>query len=232
MVLAPYSAVLMPDARESLGIELQDSVLVFDEAHNLLDAINSAHSTAVTGEVRRAQQECQHSTAICCCCWSVTTLTVNASRCTSCMLLSRGCGAHCRRCPDWAALPHPAYLVCAAAAWQLLSVQRSLTAYYDRFKAVLNPLNAQNIQRLLHIAAALHTYLQPRQAAPSDEQQQQQPGAGSTHTTAAGAAAGSSSSGSRLSTVNDMLFDLGLDNINMFELAHWVRDNKMAFKVS
>jgi chromosome transmission fidelity protein 1 len=50
VVLAPYSAVLMPDARESLGIELQDSVLVFDEAHNLLDAINSAHSTTVTGE--------------------------------------------------------------------------------------------------------------------------------------------------------------------------------------
>jgi hypothetical protein len=31
------------------GIELQDSVLVFDEAHNLLDAINSAHSTTITG---------------------------------------------------------------------------------------------------------------------------------------------------------------------------------------
>lgn len=50
VVLAPYSAVLMPDARESLGIELQDSVLVFDEAHNLLDAINSAHSSTVTGK--------------------------------------------------------------------------------------------------------------------------------------------------------------------------------------
>lgn len=31
--------------------------------------------------------------------------------------------------------------------------------------------------------------------------------------------------------VNDLLFDLGLDNINMFQLARWVRDNKMAFKV-
>lgn len=51
VVLAPYSAVLMPDARESLGIDLQDSVLVFDEAHNLLDAINSAHSTSVSGEL-------------------------------------------------------------------------------------------------------------------------------------------------------------------------------------
>jgi chromosome transmission fidelity protein 1 len=55
VVLAPYSAVLMPDARESLGIELQDSVLVFDEAHNLLDAINSAHSTTMTGVHRGVQ---------------------------------------------------------------------------------------------------------------------------------------------------------------------------------
>jgi Rad3-related DNA helicase len=49
VVLAPYSSLLLPDARHSLGIELQDSVVVFDEAHNLLDAINGSHSTAVTG---------------------------------------------------------------------------------------------------------------------------------------------------------------------------------------
>lgn len=55
VILAPYSAVLLPDARESLGIVLQDSVLVFDEAHNLLDAINSAHSTAVTGAAGQAR---------------------------------------------------------------------------------------------------------------------------------------------------------------------------------
>jgi Rad3-related DNA helicase len=54
VVLAPYHAVLMPDARDSLGIELQDSVLVFDEAHNLLDALNSAHSTTVTGTTQAA----------------------------------------------------------------------------------------------------------------------------------------------------------------------------------
>jgi Rad3-related DNA helicase len=54
VVLAPYNAVLMPDARDSLGIELQDSVLVFDEAHNLLDALNSAHSTTVTGKTQAA----------------------------------------------------------------------------------------------------------------------------------------------------------------------------------
>jgi chromosome transmission fidelity protein 1 len=58
VVLAPYSAVLMPDARDSLGIQLQDSVLVFDEAHNLLDAINGAHSTTVTCECYEQGQAC------------------------------------------------------------------------------------------------------------------------------------------------------------------------------
>jgi chromosome transmission fidelity protein 1 len=49
IVLAPYSCVLQPEARESLGIQLKDAVVIFDEAHNLLDAIHSAHSAAVTG---------------------------------------------------------------------------------------------------------------------------------------------------------------------------------------
>jgi aryl carrier-like protein len=101
-----------------------------------------------------------------------------------------------------------------SAAWQLLSVQRSLTAYYDRFKAVLNPINAQNIQRLLNIASALHKCMQQQQTPVEGQQQPVE-----------------SSSGSRLTTVNDLLFDLGLDSINMFELAHWVKNNKMAFKV-
>jgi aryl carrier-like protein len=108
-----------------------------------------------------------------------------------------------------------------AAAWQLLSVQRSLTAYYERFKAFLNPVNAQNLQLLLRIAASLHGCLA--------QQQQQQP----AHAAPLGntaAAAGSAAAG-RIVGVNDLLFDLGLDNINMFELARWVRDNKMAFKV-
>jgi len=98
-------------------------------------------------------------------------------------------------------------------AWQLLSVQRSVTAYYQRFKGLLNPTNTQNLQRLLHIASALHGCLQP-QAQQATQQHQ-----------------GSSSSSGRVMTVNDLLFDLALDNINMFELARWVKDNKMAFKV-
>jgi Rad3-related DNA helicase len=49
VLLVPYSAVLQPETRRSLGIELEGSVVVFDEAHNLLDAINGTHSAAVTG---------------------------------------------------------------------------------------------------------------------------------------------------------------------------------------
>lgn len=49
VVLAPYSAVLLADARDSLGISLDGAVVVFDEAHNLLDALNGAHSSGVTG---------------------------------------------------------------------------------------------------------------------------------------------------------------------------------------
>lgn len=52
VILAPYSTILMPDACESMGIQLKDAVVVFDEAHNLLDAINGAHSTAVSGQCR------------------------------------------------------------------------------------------------------------------------------------------------------------------------------------
>jgi hypothetical protein len=53
VLLVPYSAVLQPETRRSLGIELEGSVVIFDEAHNLLDAINGAHSAAVTGGQER-----------------------------------------------------------------------------------------------------------------------------------------------------------------------------------
>lgn len=158
-----------------------------------------------------------HCTNMLAACWCIDIAagSVCLLESAACYRLQRAHGnaANCLQAvPPCSAVSCPAVL---SAAWQLLSVQRSLTAYYDRFKAVLNPINAQNIQRLLHIASALHKCMQQQQ---TPVEGQQQPVA--------------SSSSSRLTTVNDLLFDLGLDNINMFDLAHWVRDNKMAFKVS
>ena len=33
----------MQESRDSLGLHLQGSVIVIDEAHNLVDAVNNAH---------------------------------------------------------------------------------------------------------------------------------------------------------------------------------------------
>lgn len=102
-----------------------------------------------------------------------------------------------------------------AAAWQLLSVQRSLKAYYERFKSLLNPANTQYVQLLLRIAAALHKRIvQPM--LPSTSSSAVRPDKGTD---------------GHVVAVNDLLFELGIDNVNMFELARWVKDNKLAYKV-
>jgi Rad3-related DNA helicase len=49
IIIAPYSALLMEEARTALGLQVEGSVLVFDEAHNLLDSLQSTHSTSITG---------------------------------------------------------------------------------------------------------------------------------------------------------------------------------------
>lgn len=41
----PYSLLLDRSAREALGIDLAHSVVILDEAHNLIDAVNSTHSS-------------------------------------------------------------------------------------------------------------------------------------------------------------------------------------------
>ena len=38
----------LQDARHSLGINLRDAVIVVDEAHNLVDAVNGVHSATIT----------------------------------------------------------------------------------------------------------------------------------------------------------------------------------------
>ena len=58
IVLAPYSSLIMADTRESLGIDVEGSVVIVDEAHNLVDAINGGHSCVLTAEdVGRATEQ-------------------------------------------------------------------------------------------------------------------------------------------------------------------------------
>lgn len=50
VVAMPYSMLLSKDTRESLGIELDGSIVVFDEAHNIIEAINSTYTVEVTNK--------------------------------------------------------------------------------------------------------------------------------------------------------------------------------------
>jgi len=47
IVLVPYSSLFHSGTRDALGIDITGSVVIVDEAHNILDAINSTRSTAL-----------------------------------------------------------------------------------------------------------------------------------------------------------------------------------------
>lgn len=49
VVCLPYNMLLHADLRSSMGLRLSNAVVVFDEAHNLVDAVNLMHSAEVGG---------------------------------------------------------------------------------------------------------------------------------------------------------------------------------------
>lgn len=48
MVLAPYQTVVVPTSRQAAGLTLRDNVLIFDEAHNLLEAVAAAFAVTIS----------------------------------------------------------------------------------------------------------------------------------------------------------------------------------------
>ena len=50
VVIVPYNTLLHKPTRDSLGIRLKNSVVIVDEAHNLLDTIAHIHSSEVRGD--------------------------------------------------------------------------------------------------------------------------------------------------------------------------------------
>ena len=48
VVCMPYNLMMNADARAAMGIHLKGSVVVIDEAHNIVDAVNSIHSADVS----------------------------------------------------------------------------------------------------------------------------------------------------------------------------------------
>ena len=45
VAILPYQLLLVPSAREACGINLENSVVIIDEAHNLAGAIESSYSS-------------------------------------------------------------------------------------------------------------------------------------------------------------------------------------------
>ena len=48
VVLAPYNYLLNPVIRENMGLEVSNSVVLFDEAHNLEDAAETCCSITLS----------------------------------------------------------------------------------------------------------------------------------------------------------------------------------------
>jgi chromosome transmission fidelity protein 1 len=48
LVVLPYQSLLLKSARESLGINLKNSVVIIDEAHNLADSLTSMYNSKIT----------------------------------------------------------------------------------------------------------------------------------------------------------------------------------------
>ena len=47
VIAMPYSMLLSKKTRESLGIKVEGNIIIFDEAHNIADAVNQTYSITV-----------------------------------------------------------------------------------------------------------------------------------------------------------------------------------------
>ena len=56
IIFLPYNTVLSKTVRETSGVRVRDSIVIIDEAHNLIDSINGVHSASPQrcGSVRGA----------------------------------------------------------------------------------------------------------------------------------------------------------------------------------
>lgn len=50
IIAMPYAMLLSKDTRESLGVELEGNIVIFDEAHNIVEAVNSTYTVEVTSK--------------------------------------------------------------------------------------------------------------------------------------------------------------------------------------
>uniref|UniRef100_A0A0D9WE08 Helicase ATP-binding domain-containing protein n=1 Tax=Leersia perrieri TaxID=77586 RepID=A0A0D9WE08_9ORYZ len=54
LVVLPYQSLLLKSARESLGLNLKNSLVIIDEAHNLADSVTSMYNSKITSSQLKA----------------------------------------------------------------------------------------------------------------------------------------------------------------------------------
>ncbi|PIA42699.1 hypothetical protein AQUCO_02000269v1 [Aquilegia coerulea] len=149
LVVLPYQSLLMKSSRQSLGVNLKNSVIIIDEAHNLADSLTSMYDSKIT------------------------------------------------------------FL-------QLKEVQSHLKLYFERFRNLLGAGNRRYIQTLMVLAQAfLRALLDDTNPCPNSGKQSDQ-----------------NSMFSSSMAINDFLFSLNIDNINLVKLRHYIKESNIIHKVS
>ncbi|RLN00731.1 putative ATP-dependent RNA helicase DDX11 [Panicum miliaceum] len=138
LVVLPYQSLLLKSARESLGLNLKNSVVIIDETHNLADSLTSMYNSKITSS-------------------------------------------------------------------QLKAVLSHLDAYLNRFHNVLGAGNRRYIQTLTVLTRSFLRVLTNNQD-------------------------GASTMSSM--TINQFLFSLDIDNINIMKLCQYVKESNIIHKVS
>ncbi|OVA20353.1 Helicase-like [Macleaya cordata] len=154
LVVLPYQSLLLKSARESLGLNLKNSVIIIDEAHNLADSLTSMYESKIT--------------------------------------LS-----------------------------QLEQVHKHLELYFERFRNLLGAGNRRYIQTLMVLTRAfLKVLLKEKDGNPLSPCADSQISSGQKGVCDSSMA------------INDFLFSLDIDNINLVKLRHYIKESNIIYKVS
>ncbi len=163
VICMPYATLLHKGTRESMKIPLKGNVVLVDEAHNLIEAINAVHTNQL-----------------------------------SLQAMSRAFG--------------------------------QVTLYWERYNTRLSGKNAFYVQQVMRVLKGLMDYVRAKASAAAAA------AAAAVAASSSGAApedtaAGTAVGGSEVMSVNELLFEAGIDNVNLFKLVRYMEQSQIAKKV-
>jgi len=192
VICMPYATLLHKSTRESMRIPLKGNVVLVDEAHNLIEAINAVHTAMLSLQAVRASP------------------------------------LHVLCCNDPPLLPVlPLSHRPIPQTNQMSRALGQVALYWERYSARLSGKNAFYVQQILRILRGLVDFVrrkvaqaQAAQAAASEAQEKGETEDG-----------GGNSGGSVVLSVNSLLFEAGIDNVNLFKVVRYMEGSQISKKV-